>query len=71
MNETLAVIRILSALLTLITRAMAAATRATKLILTARGEGREVSSAELAELATESDQLTEETLAALRSAAQR
>jgi hypothetical protein len=71
MNETLAVIQILSALLTFVTRATAAAARATKILMTARGAEREVSSAELADLAAESDQLTRETLAVLREAAQR
>lgn len=71
MIETLAVIRILSALLSLVTRATAAAARATNLIMTARKQGREVSTEELAGLANESDGLLEETLAQLREAARR
>ena len=69
--NVLAAIQILSAILSLVTRATAAAARITSVIQTARGENRDISDVELAALAAESDQLTDETLAALREAAKR
>ena len=69
--NVLAAIQILSAILSLVTRATAAAVRITSVIQTARQESRDISDEELAGLAAESDRLTDETLAALREAAKR
>ncbi len=70
MNVHLA-IEMLGAILSVVTRATAAAAQITSTIQTARREQRDISDEELAGLATESDRLTQETLAALREAAQR
>ncbi len=69
--NALAAIEILSAILSLVTRATAAAAQITSVVMTARREGRDISDSELADLAAESDWLTDETLAMLREAARR
>ncbi len=69
--NVLVAIELLGAILSLVTRATAAAAQITSVIQTARRENRDISDEELAGLATESDRLTQETLAALREAAKR
>ncbi len=69
--NVLAAMQILSAVLSLTGRATATATKITSTLQTARRENRDISDEELARLATESDRLTQETLAALREATQR
>lgn len=71
MTNVLAAIQVLSALLSLVARATAAANRITGAIVTARGQGRDISDQELADFEAESEQLGGKSQAALSEAAKR